>query len=143
MSAYQGQGTGGGGNYQYDPNLKTERFAKQNNGLYFGASAEQAERRSPGYLELRNNGIANALWNEGKRDQASIRSYLQNFDDFNNYDQAGQENTVQAIYKRMGAMANSAGNNSPQQYYSNQQNQNNAYPHDFWENVDKTLKEKF
>ena len=143
VSAYQGQGTGGGGNYQYDPNLRTERFAKQNNGLYFGASAEQAERRSPGYLELRNNGIANALWNEGKRDQASIRSYLQNFDDFNNYDQAGQENTVQAIYKRMGAMASSARNNFPQQSYSNQQNQNNTYPHDFWENVDKTLKEKF
>ena len=143
VSAYQGQGTGGGGNYQYNPNLRTDTFAQLSNGLHFGANAEQAEKRLPGYLETRNNGLANALWNEGKRDQASIRSYLQNFDDFNNYDQVGQENTVQAIYKRMGAMASSAGNNPDQQSYSNQQNQNNTYPHNFWENVDKTLREKF
>lgn len=141
VQSYQGQGTGGGGGYRYDPNLRTDRFSQQN--LYFGANAEQAERESPGYLELRNNGLANALWNEWKRDQASIRSYLQNFDDFNTYDQSGQENTVQAIYKRMGTMANLAGTPNTQESFSNQQNQRNTYPHDFWENVDKTLKEKF
>ena len=140
MSAYQGQGTGGGGNYQYNPNLRTDTFAQLSNGLYFGANAEQAEKRLPGYLETRNNGLANALWNEGKRDQASIRSYLQNFDDFNNYDQVGQENTVQAIYKRMGAMAESARATTSDGSFSNQ---NKDYPRNFWENVDKTLREKF
>ena len=80
----------------------------QGNSLKFWGNAELVESRSPWYLEQRNNAIANALYNEGKTDEASIRNYLNTFDDFKHYDQIGQDNTVTAIMKRMWVMGNLA-----------------------------------
>ncbi|PZM87352.1 MAG: hypothetical protein DLD55_01740 [candidate division SR1 bacterium] len=140
---YQGEGVGSGGGYEYNPKLQSNQLSK---GLFFGDSAKSAERRSPGYLEMRNNGIANALYNEGKTDEASIRNYLSTFADFRNYDQLDQDNTVQAISKRMGWMQSQNPQRNQQSQGMEQGGQilgNSTYPQDFWEATRKELQEKF
>ena len=103
---YSWQWVSSAGNYNYNPNLNTGSM--QGNSLKFWGNAELVESRSPWYLEQRNNAIANALYNEGKTDEASIRNYLNTFDDFKHYDKIGQDNTVTAIMKRMWVMGNLA-----------------------------------
>lgn len=103
---FTGQGVTSAWNYNYNPNLKTNSL--QNWSLTFWTNAESVENRTPWYLEQRNNAIANALYNEWKTDENSVRNYLNTFQDFRAYDQLWQDNTVTAIMKRMWTMQNLA-----------------------------------
>ena len=97
---YTGQWVASAWDYVYNPNLSTD-YLKNSKWLSFWGNAELIESRSPWYLEQRNNAIANALYNEWKRDYDSVYNYLMTFDDFKHYDDIGQKNTTNAILKRM------------------------------------------
>jgi len=103
---YKGTWVSSAGDYTYNPNLKTSSLT--NGSLSFWTNAESVESRSPWYLEQRNNAIANALYNEWKTDEQSVRNYLNTFADYRNYDTVWQNNTVTAIMKRMWTMWNLA-----------------------------------
>lgn len=103
---YTGQGVSSAGDYNYNPNLKTSSLT--NGSLRFWTNAESVESKTPWYLEQRNNAIANALYNEWKTDEQSVRNYLNTFSDYRNYDTVWQNNTVTAIMKRMWTMGNLA-----------------------------------
>ena len=90
------------GDYQYSSKLNTQ--ALPSNSLLFGNTAIDYWKTNPWYLERRNNYIANALYNEWKTDENSIRNYLSTFQDYRDYDKVWQDNTVQAILNRMGTM---------------------------------------
>ena len=91
----------------YNPALTTANLGTW---YQFGTMAEQAEKNSPWYLEWRNNELASALLNSGITDQAWIRNFLSQYEWFNSYDPTGQNNTVQAIYNRIGQMQSGLGN---------------------------------
>lgn len=91
----------------YNPTLTTANLGTW---YQFGTMAEQAEKNSPWYLEWRNNELASALLNSGITDQAWIRNFLSQYEWFNSYDPTGQNNTVQAIYNRIGQMQSGLGN---------------------------------
>ena len=103
---YTGTWVSSAGDYNYNPNLKTNSF--QNWSLKFWVNAETVENRSPWYLEQRNNALANALYNEWKTDRNSVYNYLMTFDDFKNYDDLGRNNTVDSIMKRFWNIGNLA-----------------------------------
>lgn len=143
--SYQGQGVGWTKGYQYNPNLNTNGL--DNWALSFGNWATYRERNTPGYIEDRNNQIANALYNEGKTDEASIRNYLNNFSEFRSYDQLGQDNTVASISKRMGQIQSQWGNQGRNQNYNTTNGTgilgDSSVPQDFWEATNKKLKEAY
>ena len=143
--SYQGQGVGWTKGYQYNPNLNTNGL--DNWVLSFGNWATYRERNTPGYIEDRNNQIANALYNEGKTDEASIRNYLNNFSEFRSYDQLGQDNTVASISKRMGQIQSQWGNQGRNQNYNTTNWSgilgDSSVPQDFWEATNKKLKEAY
>lgn len=91
----------------YNPSLTVANLW---GGYQFGTMAEQAEKNSPWYLEWRNNELASALLNSGITDQAWIRNFLSQYEWFTSYDATGQNNTVQAIYNRIGQMQSGLGN---------------------------------
>lgn len=91
----------------YNPALTTANLGTW---YQFWTMAEQAEKNSPWYLEWRNNELASALLNSGITDQAWIRNFLSQYEWFNSYDPTGQNNTVQAIYNRIGQMQSGLGN---------------------------------
>lgn len=159
---YTGQGVTSAGNYNYNPNLKTNSL--QNWSLTFWTNAESVESRTPWYLEQRNNAIANALYNEWKTDENSVRNYLNTFDDFRAYDQLGQDNTVTAIMKRMWTMQSLANQgkatsgadlnnmiqneimdyyNKSKEWYSNLMWWGANYYDNFWDAVNGKLKEAY
>lgn len=159
---YTGQGVTSAGNYNYNPNLKTNSF--KNWSLTFWTNAENVESRTPWYLEQRNNAIANALYNEWKTDEKSVRNYLSTFDDFRAYDQLGQDNTVTAIMKRMWTMQNLANQgkatsgadlnnmlqneimdyyNKSKEWYSNLMWWGANYYDNFWDAVNGKLKNAY
>lgn len=98
-SKYTWTGVSGGGNFQYNSSINTEKLWDIN--MLFWSSAEQYESQNPWYLEKRNNAIANALYNEWKTDRASVENYLNNFSGYTSYDKAWQQNTVDAIMNRI------------------------------------------
>ena len=99
---YSGTWTGGTWDYTYNPNINTGSF--QEWVLKFWNNAINYWKTNPWYLENRNNYLANALYNEWKTDEQSIRNYLMTFQDYRDYDKVWQDNTVQAILNRMGSM---------------------------------------
>lgn len=156
---YTGTWVTSAGNYNYNPNLKTNQLTSGS--LVFWTNAENTESRTPWYLEQRNNAIANALYNEWKRDENSVRNYLNTFSDFRNYDTVWQNNTVTAIMKRMWNIINTQGGNWQQDLNSRLQseiwdNYNNNkkwysdlmwwwanYYNNFWDAVNGKLKEAY
>ena len=107
---YTGTWVSSAGNYNYNPNLKTNSL--QSGSLVFWGNAELAESRTPWYLEQRNNAIANALYNEWKTDRQSVENYLLTFDDYKNYDDIGRKNTIDAIMNRFWTMDSLANKNN-------------------------------
>lgn len=156
---YTGTWVTSAGNYNYNPNLKTNQLTSGS--LVFWTNAENTESKTPWYLEQRNNAIANALYNEWKRDENSVRNYLNTFSDFRNYDTVWQNNTVTAIMKRMWNIINTQGGNWQQDLNSRLQseiwdNYNNNkkwysdlmwwwanYYNNFWDAVNGKLKEAY
>ena len=128
---YTGTWVTSAGNYNYNPNLKTNSL--QSGSLVFWGNAELAESRTPWYLEQRNNAIANALYNEWKTDENSVRNYLSTFSDFRNYDTVWQNNTVTAIMKRMWNIINTQGGNW-------QQDLNSRLQSEIWDNYNNNKK---
>lgn len=137
--------------YTYNPNLTTGSFNSDalkfwNNAISYGAN-------NPWYLEQRNNYLANALYNEWKTDEKSIRNYLNTFQDYRDYDVTGQNNTVQAILNRMGKIKSQAWswNNQWQdlnsqltsEIWNNYENYKNGYSDLMWgsSNYAKTFDE--
>lgn len=119
---YTGTWVSGGGNFQYNSSINTNKLWDIN--MLFWSSAEQYESQNPWYLEKRNNAIANALYNEWKTDRASVENYLNTFSGYSNYDKAWQQNTVDAIMNRIwsGVGQNNGYNNN----YTNNANTMNA-----------------
>lgn len=111
---YTGTWVTSAGNYNYNPNLKTNQLTSGS--LVFWTNAENTESRTPWYLEQRNNAIANALYNEWKTDRQSVENYLLTFDDYKNYDDIGRKNTIDAIMNRFWTMDSLANKNSPTQW---------------------------
>lgn len=107
---YTGTWTGGTWDYTYNPNINTSSF--KDGVLKFWNNAIDYWKTNPWYLENRNNYLANALYNEWKTDEKSIRNYLMTFQDYKDYDKVGQDNTVTAIMNRMGKMWNQDWNGS-------------------------------
>lgn len=101
---YTWTGVSGGGNFQYNSSINTGTLWNAN--MLFWESAKQYESQNPWYLEKRNNAIANALYNEWKTDEQSVRNYLGWFNDYTTYDKAWQDNTVTAIMNRIWSVAN-------------------------------------
>ena len=128
---YTGTWVTSAGNYNYNPNLKTNQLTSGS--LVFWTNAENTESRTPWYLEQRNNAIANALYNEWKRDENSVRNYLNTFSDFRNYDTVWQNNTVTAIMKRMWNIINTQGGNW-------QQDLNSRLQSEIWDNYNNNKK---
>ena len=128
---YTGTWVTSAGNYNYNPNLKTNQLTSGS--LVFWTNAENTESKTPWYLEQRNNAIANALYNEWKRDENSVRNYLNTFSDFRNYDTVWQNNTVTAIMKRMWNIINTQGGNW-------QQDLNSRLQSEIWDNYEQTKK---
>lgn len=108
---YTGTWVSGGGNFQYNSSINTNKLWDIN--MLFWSSAEQYESQNPWYLEKRNNAIANALYNEWKTDRASVENYLNTFSGYSNYDKAWQQNTVDAIMNRIwSGVGQNNGNNT-------------------------------
>ena len=136
--------TSGGGNFQYSSSLNTSSLPSS--AMLFGGKAEQYESQNAGYLEKRNNAIANALYNEWKTDRQSIANYLNTFQDYRDYDTVGQNNTIDAIMKRMWNLINTqwtqntfwTGNNTDlnsrleSEVWSNYNNANKWYSDLMW-----------
>lgn len=124
VQRYTGEWVSGGGNFQYNSSINTNKL--WNADMLFGSSAEQYESQNPWYLEKRNNAIANALYNEWKTDSASVENYLNTFSGYSNYDKAWQQNTVDAIMNRIGYNMNQQWNNNANNGYVNNANTMNA-----------------
>lgn len=136
---YTWTGVGASGNYKYNPNLSTQNFSSKS--LIFGNNAASYESNNPWYLEKRNNAIANALYNEWKTDERSIRNYLSTFQDFRDYDIAGQNNTVQAILNRMWSMQSFAWNNNQNTFWTgNNTDLNSRLQSEIWNNYTNAQK---
>lgn len=131
---YTGTWVSSAGNYNYNPNLKTNSL--QSGSLVFWTNAENTESRTPWYLEQRNNAIANALYNEWKTDENSVRNYLSTFSDFRNYDQLWQNNTVTAIMKRMWNLINTQWNKGTNW----NQDLNSRLQSEIWDNYNNNKK---
>lgn len=127
--------TSGGGNFQYSSSINTSKLPSS---MLFGSKAEQYESQNAGYLEKRNNAIANALYNEWKYDENSVRNYLSTFQDYRDYDTVGQNNTVTAIMKRMWSLINSQWGNN---WYNNSANDlNSKLTSEIWNNYENAKK---
>ncbi|MDR0651198.1 MAG: hypothetical protein LBG59_07575 [Candidatus Peribacteria bacterium] len=77
--------------------------------MIFGKSAEAYEAKNNGYLQQRNDAIATDLWNQQKITEKDVSDYLKQYEEFNNYELSGQQNTIQAIYKRLGELQSQNG----------------------------------
>lgn len=138
---YSGIWVGGTWDYAYNPNINTGSF--QEWALKFWNNAINYWKTNPWYLENRNNYLANALYNEWKTDEKSIRNYLMTFQDYKDYDKVWQDNTVQAILNRMGKMEslswkNNWGNNW--NYGNNADDLNSRLTSEIWSNYENSKK---
>lgn len=79
-------------------------IAKSGSAFLYGKKASDKESTLPGYLHARNNHIASALYNAKKSTEQDIWQYLRQQEGFNEADQNDQENTVRAIWNRVGEM---------------------------------------
>lgn len=79
-------------------------IAKSGSAFLYGKKASDKESTLPGYLHARNNHIASALYNSKKSTEQDIWQYLRQQEGFNEADQNDQENTVRAIWNRVGEM---------------------------------------
>lgn len=130
--------TSGGGNFQYSSSINTSKLPSSS--MLFGNRAEQYESQNAGYLEKRNNAIANALYNEWKYDENSVRNYLNTFQDYRDYDTVGQNNTVTAIMKRMWSLINSQWNNQNTFWTGNNTDLNSRLQSEIWNNYTNAQK---
>lgn len=129
---YTGEWVSGGGSFQYNSSINTNKLWEIN--MLFGSNAEQYESQNPWYLEKRNNAIANALYNEWKTDRASVENYLSSFSDYANYDKVWQQNTVDAIMNRIGSGMNQQWNNGNNGYTNNANTMNAGMMNDMGTN---------
>ena len=127
-------------NYTYNSNITTSAFNPSQ--FVFGTNAEARESKTPWYLEQRNNYIANALYNEGKYDEQSVRKYLNTFQDYRDYDTVGQNNTVTAIMNRMWNLLKSwwAGNGNGGTGTWNWTDLNSRLTSEIWSNYENAKK---
>lgn len=130
--------TSGGGNFQYSSSINTSKLPSSS--MLFGNRAEQYESQNAGYLEKRNNAIANALYNEWKYDENSVRNYLNTFQDYRDYDTVGQNNTVTAIMKRMWSLINSQWGNQNTFWTGNNTDLNSRLQSEIWNNYTNAQK---
>lgn len=132
VQKYAGEWVSGGGSFQYNSSINTNKLWEIN--MLFGSNAEQYESQNPWYLEKRNNAIANALYNEWKTDRASVENYLSSFSDYANYDKVWQQNTVDAIMNRIGSGMNQQWNNGNNGYTNNANTMNAGMMNDMGTN---------
>ena len=109
----QVENTGGGDTKYTGEGVKTtaldynEKVATQNleNKMLFGQAAEMENSKTAGYIEKRNDGIASALFNEGKTSREDVENYLNSQSGFQNSSEEARANTIESVYKRLGTKA--------------------------------------
>lgn len=82
--------------------VRLSDVAKNGAGFLWNDNARNYEKNNPGYLTQRNDFLANAFYNDGVDSREWIAQYLQQFWDFANANQVDKDNTVTAIWNRIG-----------------------------------------
>lgn len=142
---YSGKGVG----VTYS-NVRLSDVAKNWSGFLWNDNARNYEKNNPGYLTQRNDFLANAFYNDGVDSREWIAQYLQQFWDFANANQVDKDNTVTAIWNRIGEInkANTrnffdkAGKYDPNQT-APQNKGGNISDEEYWNFVNTTLKTNF
>ena len=137
---YQGHGVGTIPN----SNLRLSDISNNQWGFLWNDRARAYERNNAGYLTKRNDFLANAFYNEGIQDKEGIGNYLNQFWDFANAQQSDKDNTITAIWNRIGEIRNSKNTDFPNSgSYDLNRNRNNTSDSDYWDFVNTTLRTNF
>lgn len=137
---YQGHGVG----IIPNGNLRLSDISNNQWGFLWNDRARAYERNNAGYLTKRNDFLANAFYNEGIQDKEGIGSYLNQFWDFTNAPQSDKDNTITAIWNRIGEIRNSKNTYFPNSgSYDLNGNRNSTSDSDYWDFVNTTLRTNF
>lgn len=94
---YTGEGTQNS-NIAYNNSIKTADLDPE---YVYGWDAQVANSNDAGYIARRNDNIASALYNEGKKTKEDVVSFLASQKNWNNSTEADRFNTVESVWKRI------------------------------------------
>lgn len=85
-------------NIAYNNSIKTADLDPE---YVYGWDAQVANSNDAGYIARRNDNIASALYNEGKRSKEDVIQFLWSQKNWNNSTEADRFNTVESVWKRI------------------------------------------
>ena len=85
-------------NIAYNKNLKTTDLDPE---YKYGWDAQLANSDEAWYIARRNDNIASALYNEGRRSKEEVASFLASQKNWNNSTESDRVNTVESVWKRI------------------------------------------
>ncbi len=85
-------------NIAYNNSIKTADLDPE---YVYGWDAQVANSNDAGYIARRNDNIASALYNEGKRSKEDVIQFLWSQKNWNNSTESDRFNTVESVWKRI------------------------------------------